>query len=155
MMKKRRKTTVITSGYFDPLHVGHIDLFKKSKELGDELIVIVNTDHQAILKKGYSFMPEDERKKIIEFLKSVDKVMFSIDQDASQCETLKSIAISNNNSVKNELIFAKGGDRFSNEIPETKVCKEDGIKIVDGLGKKIQSSSKLVEKMITETNKWK
>lgn len=145
--KKNRKTVVITSGYFDPLHIGHIECFRKARKLGDELMVIVNTDHQARLKKDYSFMPQQERKKIIESLKFVDKALLSIDKDMTQCETLKSISLLNNKSDKNKLIFAKGGDRFAGEIPEANICKKYGIKIVDGLGKKIQSSSELVKKM--------
>jgi len=125
---------VATSGYFDPLHVGHLECLEKSKKLGDQLIVIVNSDLQAKLKKGESFMNENDRMKIVLALKCVDEVFLSIDKDKSQCESLKYLKPN---------IFAKGGDRTSNEIPESKVCKELGIKIIDGLGKKIRSSSKL------------
>ena len=123
---------VVTSGYFDPLHVGHIECLELAKELGDELIVIVNNDYQAELKKGKSFMSEKDRMKIVSSLKCVDKVFLSIDKDKSICESLKHL---------NPDIFAKGGDRTSGEIPEAAICKEMGIKIIDGLGKKIGSSS--------------
>ena len=123
---------VVTSGYFDPLHVGHIECLELAKELGDELIVIVNNDYQAELKKGKSFMSEKDRMKIVSSLKCVDKVFLSIDKDKSICESLKHL---------NPDIFAKGGDRTSGEIPEAAICKEMGIKIIDGLGKKIRSSS--------------
>ena len=126
--------TVATSGYFDPLHVGHLECLELAKQLGDKLIVIVNSDLQAKLKKGESFMKQEDRIKIISALKCVDEVFLSIDKDKSQCESLKYLKPN---------IFAKGGDRMSNEIPESRVCRELGIEIVDGLGKKIRSSSKL------------
>jgi len=125
---------VVTSGYFDPLHVGHLECLELAKELGDKLIVIVNSDLQAKLKKGKSFMNEQDRLKIVSALKCVDEVFLSIDKDKSQCESLKYLKPD---------IFAKGGDRTSEEIPETKVCKELNIQIIDGLGAKIRSSSKL------------
>ena len=123
---------VATSGYFDPLHVGHIECLELAKQLGGKLIVIVNSDLQAKLKKGKSFMSQEDRMKIISALKCVDEVFLSIDKDKTQCESLKYLK---------PHIFAKGGDRMSNEIPESKLCKELGIKIVDRLGEKIRSSS--------------
>ena len=134
---------VSTSGYFDPLHVGHLECLEMAKELGDRLIVIVNSDLQAKLKKGKSFMNENDRMKIVSALKCVDHVFLSIDKDKSQCESLRHIQPD---------IFAKGGDRTSNEIPEAKVCREMNIKIVDGLGKKIRSSSEYTG---LREDKWK
>ena len=125
---------VATSGYFDPLHVGHLECLELASELGDKLIVIVNSDLQAKLKKGEAFMNENDRMKIVAALKCVDEVFLSIDKDKSQCESLRQI---------NPDIFAKGGDRTSTEIPESKICKELNIKIIDGLGEKIRSSSDL------------
>ena len=125
---------IAASGYFDPLHVGHLECLELAKQLGDKLIVIVNSDLQAKLKKGDSFMNEQDRIKIVSALKCVDEVFLSIDKDKSQCESLRYLKPN---------IFAKGGDRMSDDIPESKVCKELGIKIVDGLGKKIRSSSEL------------
>ena len=130
----------INSGYFDPIHVGHIECMQLSRELGDKLVIILNNDHQCILKKGKPFMPQDERKKIVESLKPVDEVFISIDKDKSICKSIEAIAKKYNG---NEIIFAKGGDRFSDEIPEAKICKELEIKIIDRVGKKIQSSSNL------------
>ena len=136
---------VVTSGYFDPLHVGHIECLELAKQLGDKLIVIVNSDLQTKLKKGKSFMKQEDRMKIILALKCVDEVFLSIDKDKSQCESLRYLKPD---------IFAKGGDRMSDEIPESKVCRELGIEIVDGLGKKIRSSSKLtgIKKNICNDN---
>ena len=125
---------VATSGYFDPLHVGHLECLELASKLGDKLIVIVNSDLQAKLKKGEAFMNESDRMKIVSALKCVDEVFLSIDKDKSQCESLRQI---------NPDIFAKGGDRTSTEIPESKICKELNIKIIDGLGEKIRSSSDL------------
>ena len=123
---------VATSGYFDPLHVGHLECLELAAELGDKLIVIVNSDFQAKMKKGDSFMNQEDRMKIVSALKCVDEVFLSIDKDKSQCESLRSIKPD---------VFAKGGDRTSGEIPESKVCLELGIEIIDGLGQKIRSSS--------------
>jgi cytidyltransferase-like protein len=141
---------VIASGYFDPIHIGHIEYLKLSKALGDKLIVILNNDKQCILKKGKPFMPQEERKIITESLKFVDEVFPSIDEDKSVCKSIQAIA---EEYKGNEIIFAKGGDRFNGEVPETKICSELGIKIVDGLGAKIQSSSNLTG--IKEVNKEK
>ena len=125
---------VATSGYFDPLHVGHLECLEMAAELGDKLIVIVNSDLQAKLKKGKSFMSESDRVKIVSSLHCVDEVFLSIDDDMSVCKSLQHIKPS---------IFANGGDRVIEEIPESKVCKDLGIDIVDCLGKKIRSSSDL------------
>lgn len=133
--------TILASGYFDPLHVGHVEYLEKAKALGDKLIVIVNNDKQAILKKGKEFMPFKERIKILESLKSIDSVIPSIDEDKTVCKTIEFIA------EKEKIdIFAKGGDRSASEIPEKAICDFLGIKIIDSLGEKIQSSSFLIKK---------
>ena len=124
---------VITCGYFDPIHVGHIEYLEKAKALGDYLIVIVNNDKQAKIKKGKSFMSENDRAKIVSSLKCVDEVIIAIDEDSSCCKTIEKLKPD---------ILAKGGDRFANEIPEKKICDQLNIRIVDGLGDKIRSSSK-------------
>ena len=128
---------VCVSGYFNPLHAGHIEYFEQSKKLGDKLVVIVNNDKQSILKKGTSFMPEEERLKIIRSLKIVDMAVLSIDEDRTVCKTLKSIR---------PHIFTNGGDQFNDIIPEKEICKDLGIELLDGMGNKIQSSSWLLEK---------
>ena len=126
--------TVAISGYFDPLHVGHLEYIELASELGDHLTVIVNSDLQCELKKGKSFMSEKDRVRIIQALKAVDTTFLSIDEDLSVC---KSLAFVKPN------VFANGGDRTLGEIPETRVMKEYGIEMVDGLGSKIRSSSEL------------
>lgn len=129
---------VCVSGYFDPIHVGHLEYFKNSKKLGNKLMVIVNNDEQAVLKKGKAFMPCDERIKLIEEFKCVDIVVKSIDKDRTVCETIRVL------EPKPDL-FCNGGDQFNDIIPEAKICAERGIRLVDGLGDKIQSSSWLIK----------
>lgn len=130
---------VAASGGFDPLHVGHIDYLEKAKKLGTKLVVILNTDEFLIRKKGYVFMSFEERMQIVAALRCVDEVVRCIDSDDTVCETLR---------VIRPHIFAKGGDRLLSRgnIPEVDVCKEIGCTIVDGLGKKIQSSRSLVDR---------
>ncbi|MFA5485299.1 MAG: adenylyltransferase/cytidyltransferase family protein [Candidatus Pacearchaeota archaeon] len=127
---------VCISGYFDPLHVGHLEYIKKSKELGDKLIVIVNNDRQAVLKKGKSFMSEGDRVEILKAIKWVDEVVLSIDEDRSVCKTLEKV---------NPDIFANGGDRHNYEVPEAVVCKKLGIKMVDGVCGQLRQSSVLIK----------
>jgi cytidyltransferase-like protein len=133
---------VITSGYFDPIHVGHLECLELARELGDKLVVIVNNDHQATLKKGRAFMPVQDRVKLVAALRCVDEVFLAIDTDASVCNSIEGV-YNEYSSVENKIIFAKGGDRMSSEIPEAQLCKRLNIKIVDGLGAKIRSSSDL------------
>ena len=137
---------VITSGYFNPLHIGHIDLMREAKKLGNILVVIVNNDEQVKIKGSLPFMPEQERVEIIKALKYPDKVVMSIDKDRSVAKSLRMVA----ELCPGELIFAKGGDRNTDNIPESErlACKELMIKIVDGVGNKIQSSSWLLNNVV-------
>ena len=127
---------VCASGYFNPLHKGHVEYLEKAKELGNYLVVIVNSDKQRALKCSKEFMHEDERMQIVAALRCVDEVILSIDEDTTVCNTLRLVK---------PHIFAKGGDRTIDEIPEKKVCDELGIQMVDGLGEKVQSSSWLLK----------
>ena len=134
---------VIVSGYFNPLHKGHIEYFNKSKEYGDKLYVIVNNDKQRELKGSKEFQDEDERIFIIQNLKMVDRVFLSIDTDRTVCQTIGMIHSLEDQS--DELFFANGGDQINDTIPERQVCDWLGIKLIDGLGDKIQSSSWLIK----------
>ena len=125
---------VAVSGYFDPIHIGHLDYLELAKKLGDKLVVIVNNNHQCKLKKGKPFMDELDRIRIVESLGIVDEVFLSIDSDRSVCKSLQEIKPD---------IFANGGDRATSEVPESVVCKKYNIKMVDGLGDKIRSSYSL------------
>lgn len=133
----------IVSGYFDPIHKGHIEYFQLAKKQGDKLLVILNNDKQAILKKGKSFMNENDRNIIINAIGVVDETIISIDTDLTQCETLLYIRKMLPND---ELVFCQGGDRNNNEIPEAHTCRLNDIKMIDGLGDKIESSSNLIKK---------
>lgn len=130
--------TVCTSGYFNPVHVGHIALLKRARELGDRLVVIVNTDYQVSLKGSKPFMNEQERCDIVRAIRYVDEVVLSIDEDRTIRKTLQMIEPD---------IFAKGGDSTFDNVPELAVCKRLGIKVVTGLGDKIQSSSWLLSNL--------
>ncbi|OIO07237.1 cytidyltransferase [Candidatus Falkowbacteria bacterium CG23_combo_of_CG06-09_8_20_14_all_41_10] len=133
---KKKTVVVAVSGYFNPLHVGHLEMIEKSRKLGDKLVAIVNNDHQVKLKGSVPFMSQADRLKIVSALKYVDEVFLSIDRDATVCKSLAKVKPN---------IFANGGDRKSlNDVPEFGVCSKLGIKMVDGLGKKIRASSKLI-----------
>jgi D-beta-D-heptose 7-phosphate kinase/D-beta-D-heptose 1-phosphate adenosyltransferase len=135
---------IIVSGYFNPLHKGHLELFEKAKTLGDALWVIVNSDLQRELKGSKKFMDEDERLIIVEAIGIVDKALVSIDKDKTQCASLADLA--DQYSEEYSLYFANGGDQNNDSIPEVPVCKEKGIGLLEGLGDKIQSSSWLLKK---------
>ena len=135
---------IIVSGYFNPLHKGHLELFEKAKAAGDALWVIVNSDLQRELKGSKEFMDENERLVIVSAIKYVDKALISTDQDKTQCATLGFLADKFSDDF--ELFFANGGDQNNVSIPEVSVCEEKGIGLLEGLGAKIQSSSWLLKK---------
>ena len=138
--RKMRKKTAIVSGYFDPLHIGHIEYFKLAKEMADELVVIVNNAEQCHLKKGDEFMDEHDRLEIVYHMDMVDEAILACDEDKSVSETIKMI---HRFKPMNKLIFCNGGDRDASNSPEVKVCSELGIEFIQGLGKKIRSSSEM------------
>jgi len=139
---------VFTSGYFIWVHIGHIELFKNAKKLGDELVVILNNDEQQILKYGKIIVPMEERREVLKSIRQIGEVVVSKDKDRTVCESLIFYkALYALNPMNTEFIFAKGGDRFESEIPEKEICDILGIKIVDGLGAKIQSQSELFKKV--------
>ncbi len=138
------KKIVITSGFFNPLHVGHMNLMREAKKLGDFLVVIVNNDAQVKVKGSVPFMPEKERLAIVKDIKHVDAVFLATDKDGYVPESLKSIA----KQYKGQLIFAKGGDRNFDNLPESEknVCKDFNITVINNVGGgKVQSSSWLLD----------
>lgn len=139
------KTVVITSGYFNPIHPGHIECLELCKELWDELRVIVNNDLQAKLKTGKDAVFQDEnfRMKVVSSLRVVDQVFLSIDKDSSVCESIRAVSksIKDKYGDDTEILFWKWGDRFSWNIPEVQVCKELWIEIKDWLWAKSHNSS--------------
>ena len=135
---------VIVSGYFNPLHKGHIEYFHNAKKLGDNLFIIVNNDFQRELKGSKEFMDENERLLIVKELKITDKVFLAIDKDRSVIKTIEHIH--KIYSGANKIYFVNGGDQNNKDIPEAEVCERLKIKLIDGLGDKIQSSSWLLKK---------
>ena len=134
---------VIVSGYFNPIHMGHIEYFQKAREFGDALCVIVNNDFQRELKGSKPFMNENERVMIVRNIKGVDFVVLSLDEDRTVCETLTQTV--NCFAGRYDLFFANGGDQDNDSIPEAETCKRLGIQLIDGLGDKVQSSSWLLK----------
>lgn len=134
---------VAVSGGFDPIHIGHVRMIREARALGDELVVILNNDNWLMRKKGFVFMPEEERKEIIEALEGVSRVVLTKhienDPDTSVCGALREI---------HPDIFANGGDRFADNIPEAVLARELNIECVFGVGRggKVQSSSWLTAK---------
>lgn len=141
--KKADKVVVAISGGFDPIHIGHVRMVQAAKALGDYLVVILNNDHWLRAKKGYVFMPQKERKELLEAISGVDKVVITVhkkdDPDTSVCRELEKIK---------PHVFANGGDRKEDNIPEVVLCKKFNIDMAFNVGKggKIQSSSWLVKK---------
>lgn len=140
-----KKRIVAVSGGFDPVHIGHIRMFEEARALGDELVVILNNDNWLRAKKGFVFMPEDERAEVLRALRVVDRVVITThvpnDSDRSVIKALASVVPD---------IFANGGDRKNeNDIPEAAICKELGITMDFnvGHGGKVQSSSWLTESL--------
>ncbi|MEC8257356.1 MAG: adenylyltransferase/cytidyltransferase family protein [Bacteroidota bacterium] len=138
-----KKKAIIVSGYFNPLHKGHLEYFNNAKVLCDELFVIVNNDHQRELKGSKAFQDEEERLLIVSNIKAVDKAVLSLDKDRTVRESIRMLF--NRYGVDYDLAFANGGDQNNETIPEVPVCKELGVGLVDGLGHKIQSSSWLLK----------
>lgn len=140
---QKKKIVVAVSGGFDPIHIGHVRMFERAKALGDELVVILNNDNWLKKKKGYAFMPEQERKEVIEGLRAVDRVVITSHgpepEDMSVAEALRELVPD---------VFANGGDRKQENTPEGEVCAALGIAMAFNIGEggKVQSSSWLIEK---------
>lgn len=133
----------IVSGFFNPLHGGHLDMIEAAALLGDKLIVIVNNDNQQILKKGKVILNEQNRERLVGALRVVDEVVLAVDEDLTVVRTLAMIA---NQNEGNTLVFANGGDRASvKEVPETQVCRDYTIKMAFGVGgnNKTDSSTRI------------
>lgn len=149
MTKLKKKLKVVAvSGGFDPVHIGHVRLFKTARKLGDRLVVILNNDNWLKKKKGYAFMPEKERKELLENVRWVDKVVLTSHpknpKDMSVCREL--------GKIKPD-IFANGGDRKLDNIPEVVVCDKYHIKMIFNIGHggKVQSSSWLLKNYFEKT----
>lgn len=143
-MASSGKKTVVVSGGFDPVHIGHVRMFNEARALGDRLVVILNNDNWLMKKKGFVFMSEAERKEIIEAFRAVDEVVLTKHEvatnDMSVCAALEEIKPD---------IFANGGDRKIDNIPEVATCESIGCEMVFNIGRggKVQSSSELAKKI--------
>lgn len=133
---------VIVSGYFNPLHGGHLDMIEAARAMGDKLIVIVNNDKQQMIKKGKIILDEKNRLRLMRSLKDVDEVVLSVDEDPTIIQTLEMVA---KQHPGDELIFANGGDRDSAKVvPETEVCEKYGIEMRFDAGvEKVDSSTRI------------
>ena len=140
-----KQKAIIVSGYFNPIHKGHLEYFNNAKAMADQLFVIVNNDHQRELKGSKEFQDENERMIIVSNIKAVDKAILSIDTDRTVCATI--IMIAEQFGEEFELGFANGGDQNNDIIPERSVCEQMNVALIDGLGDKIQSSSWLLKRL--------
>lgn len=139
-----KQKAIIVSGYFNPIHKGHLEYFHNAKAYADQLFVIVNNDHQRELKGSKEFQNEEERLFIVSNIKPVDKAFLSIDEDRTVRKSIEKIV--NEHNEEFEFTFANGGDQDNQSIPEAEICNKMGVKLLDGLGDKIQSSSWLLKK---------
>ena len=145
----RKPVVVAVSGGFDPVHIGHVRLFERAKALGDKLVVILNNDHWLRAKKQHVFMPDYERAEIIRSLRPVDEVILTKHgpnpSDMSVCAELAEIRPD---------IFANGGDRKLDNIPEVPTCEAIGCEMIFNIGDggKIQSSSWLLADYLKKVN---
>ena len=139
-----KQKAIIVSGYFNPIHKGHLEYFNNAKAIADQLFVIVNNDHQRELKGSKEFQDENERMIIVSNIKAVDKAILSIDTDRTVRETIKMIAEQFGEDF--DLGFANGGDQNNEICPERSICEQMNVALIDGLGDKIQSSSWLLKK---------
>ena len=139
---------VVISGYFNPIHGGHLDYIESAKKLGDFLIVIVNNDNQVELKGSVPFMIEEERTRIVSKIKDVDYAYLSFDEDSTVCNSLISMYYLYRDSKDFDgMIFGNGGDRKKGDVTsEEEVCQRLGIQLQYNVGgEKTQSSSGLIE----------
>jgi len=139
---------VVISGFFNPLHIGHIDYISSARNLGDFLVVIVNSDSQVKMKGSVPFMNQDDRLRIIRNIKGVDRSVISIDEDGSVCQTIREeFKRLQNDPFFEKMIFANGGDRKEGGVPEDILEDELGIIMAYKIGgEKVESSSELIRK---------
>ena len=150
--KKKKAIIVAVSGGFDPVHVGHVRLFQEAKKMGDRLVVILNNDNWLMAKKGYVFMPQNERKEILAALAGINEIVFT-----GHPKNPKAMSVAKELVKIKPDVFARGGDRILKNLPEQeiKTCQAIGCRIVFNVGKggKVQSSSWLAQKLLRSFNK--
>jgi len=140
---------VVISGYFNPIHKGHIDYIQSARELGDKLVVIVNNDKQVQIKGSKPFQDENERRMIVSNIKGVDSAVISIDEDATVCQSLRAEYLKHRDDYFFlDMLFCNGGDRKEGGVPEDILTDEVGIRMAYNVGgEKTQSSSELLKKI--------
>lgn len=145
MTKNNKQIIVSVSGGFDPIHIGHVRMFKEAKKFGDKLIVILNNDNWLKKKKKHIFMHQDERKEILEAIEEVDEVVLT-----HHLRNPKDMSVGKELLKMKPDIFANGGDKTPTNIPETPICKKIGCEMIFGVGQggKVQSSSWLLAKYV-------
>lgn len=145
-----RPTAVIVSGYFSPLHVGHLDMIDAAADLGDRLLVVVNNNDQQLAKKGKLILDEQDRLRIVSALRAVDDAMIAVDADRTVSASLEVLA---ERYADHELVFANGGDRKPEFVPEAEVCERFGIRMEFGVGgdDKADSSTRINMELGVET----
>ena len=136
----------IVSGYFNPLHYGHVEYINEAKKHSDRLICIVNSDHQVFLKGSKPFLDEGHRAKIVMNLKSVDEVLISVDKEGTQCESLRYVRSKYPND---DLTFFNSGDRRGRKVDvnESAICGKMNIQVQILDLPKLYSSSALLDKV--------
>ena len=137
-----QKTAAVVSGYFSPLHVGHLDMIEGATELADEVFVIVNNNAQQEIKKGKVIIDEADRLRVVQALGAVDHAIVAVDEDRTVSASLAHLAETFSDYT---LIFANGGDRIPDFVPEAETCEAHGIELVFGVGgnEKADSSSRI------------
>jgi len=154
-----RKSVIILSGGFDPIHKGHMRMFREASWLGHQVIVGLNSDSWLCRKKGKPFMEFYERKEILEGIKYISSVVAFNDDDDSACELINRVRSTYNGGMFNhnyddvnptgkkeyDIFFANGGDRTTDNTPEMDTCRLKDVTMLWGVGGgKIQSSSWLI-----------
>ena len=138
----------IISGYFNPLHTGHLDYIESAKRECGVLYVIVNSDEQVKVKGSEPFMDEDSRVRIVKALQSVNYAFVSVDEDETVVKSIEQIYKCNQNDpFIDSFVFMNGGDRVAGNTPEEEYCRNNNIETLYNIGGgKTQSSSILIER---------